>query len=215
MWTNFFLEIKFFWNEKCVEAMTTTKRRRREWITLYIEKTWRNYLRTSNEKKRIIAKKKKIEFKQIFRIICDSSSSLWRLIRWARTRNHKSKNTSKISNFSRRDAKNNVFEMTTNFEFKIRFLSNFFFQTRSRLISSTCRILIISTSFWNRHFLSRKMKFDKRSNDANRIIFSNLTTFSIAFSKYSLINWCRIWWICFEFASRWIIIHVVFARFIL
>jgi hypothetical protein len=75
-WTNFFFEIKFFWNEKCVKAITTTKRRRREWITLHIEKIWRNYLKASNEKKRIIAKKQKIEFKQIFRIICDSSSNL-------------------------------------------------------------------------------------------------------------------------------------------
>jgi hypothetical protein len=78
-WTSFSSEIKFFWNEKCAEAMTMTKRRRREWITLHIEKAWRNYLRTLNEKKRIIAKKKKIEFKQVFHIICNSSSNLWRL----------------------------------------------------------------------------------------------------------------------------------------
>jgi hypothetical protein len=126
-WANFFFEIKFFWNEKCAEAMTTTRRRRRKWITLHIEKTWQNYLKASNEKKRIIAKKKKIEFRQIFCIICDSSSNFWRLARWARIRNHKSRNTSKISNLSRRDAKNNAFEVTTNFEFKIRFLSNLFF----------------------------------------------------------------------------------------
>jgi hypothetical protein len=126
-WANSFFEIKLFWNEKCAEAITTTRRRRREWITLHIEKTWRNYLRASNEKKRIIAKEKKIEFKQVFRIISDSSSNLWRLIRWARTRSHKSRNTSKISNFSRSDAENNVFEVTTNFEFKTRFLSNLFF----------------------------------------------------------------------------------------
>jgi hypothetical protein len=75
-WTNFFFEIKFFWNEKCVKAITTTKRWRREWITLHIEKIWRSYLKASNEKKRIIAKKQKIEFKSIFRIICDSSSNL-------------------------------------------------------------------------------------------------------------------------------------------
>jgi hypothetical protein len=62
-WTNFFSEIKLFWNEKCAETMTMTKRRRREWTSLHIEKIWRNYLRTSNEKKRIIARKKKIEFK--------------------------------------------------------------------------------------------------------------------------------------------------------
>jgi hypothetical protein len=58
-WTNFSFEIKFFWNEKCAEAITTTRRRRKEWITLHIEKAWRNYLKTSNEKKRIIARKKK------------------------------------------------------------------------------------------------------------------------------------------------------------
>jgi hypothetical protein len=80
-WANFFFEIKLFWNKKCAEAITTTRRWRRKWTTLHIEKAWRNYLRASNEKKRIIAKKKKIEFKQVFRIICDSSSSLWRLIR--------------------------------------------------------------------------------------------------------------------------------------
>jgi hypothetical protein len=75
-WTNLFFEIKLFWNEKCAEAMTTTRRERREWITLHIEKIWRNYLKASSEKKRIIAKKKKIEFKQVFRIICDSSLNL-------------------------------------------------------------------------------------------------------------------------------------------
>jgi hypothetical protein len=58
-WTNFSFEIKLFWNEKFVETMTTTKRWRRKWTSLHIEKIWRNYLRTSNEKKRIIAKKKK------------------------------------------------------------------------------------------------------------------------------------------------------------
>jgi hypothetical protein len=126
-WANFFSEIKLFWNEKCAEAMTTTRRRRRKWTSLHIEKIWRNYLRTLNEKKRIIAKKKKIEFRQVFRTICDSSSNLWRLIRWARIRSHKSRNTSKISDFSRRDAENNALEVTTNFEFKTRLLSNLFF----------------------------------------------------------------------------------------
>ncbi len=141
-WTNFFFEIKLFWNEKCAEAVTTTKRRRRKWISLHIEKIWRNYLRTLNEKKRIIAKKKKIEFKQVFRTICDSSSNLWRLIRWARIRSHKSKNTSKISNLSRRDVESNAFEVTTNFEFKIRFLSNLFF-------SNTIEIDLIDMSNFN------------------------------------------------------------------
>jgi hypothetical protein len=141
-WANFFLEIKLFWNEKCAEAITTTSRRRKKWTTLHIEKAWRNYLRASNEKKRIIARKKKIEFRQVFHIICDSSSNLWRLIRWARTRNHKSKDTSKISNLSRRDAESSALEVTTNFEFKTRFLSNLFF-------SDTIEIDLIDMSNFN------------------------------------------------------------------
>jgi hypothetical protein len=80
-WARFFFEIKLFWNEKYAKAVTMTRRRRREWSMLHIEKIWHNYLRASNKKKRIIIKKKKIEFRQTFRIICDSSSSLWRLVR--------------------------------------------------------------------------------------------------------------------------------------
>jgi hypothetical protein len=126
-WANFFSEIKLYWNEKCADAVTTTRRRRREWTILHIEKAWRNYLKASNEKKRIIARKKKIEFKQVFRTICDSSTSLWRLARWARTRNHKSKNTSKILDLSRRNIENNVLEIAIDFEFKTRLLSDLFF----------------------------------------------------------------------------------------
>ncbi len=37
-WAKFSFEIKLFWNEKCVKIVTTTKRRRRKWTTLHIEK---------------------------------------------------------------------------------------------------------------------------------------------------------------------------------
>jgi hypothetical protein len=126
-WANLSSEIKLYWNEKCADAVTTARRRRREWTILHIEKVWRNYLKTSNEKKRIIAKEKKIEFRQVFRSICDSSTNFWRLARWTRIRSHKSKDTSKILDFSRRDIESNVLEIATDFEFKIRFLSDLFF----------------------------------------------------------------------------------------
>jgi hypothetical protein len=162
-WANFSFEIKLFWNEKYAEAMTTTKRRRRKWTSLHIEKAWRNYLRTSNEKKRIIAKEKKIEFKQIFRTICDSSSSFWRLTRWARIRSHKSKDTSKISDLSRRDVENNAFEVTTNFEFKIRLLLNFFF-------SSTIEIDFIDMSNFNYLNVVLKSSFLIMKNEIRQTI---------------------------------------------
>jgi hypothetical protein len=140
-----------------------TKRRRRKWIKLHIEKVWRNYLKASNEKKRIIAKKKKIEFKQVFCIIRDSSSNFWRLIRWARTRNHKSRNTSKISNFSRRDAKSNILEVITNFEFKTRFLSNLFF-------SNTIEIDFIDMSSFNYLMIVLKLSFFITKNEIRQTI---------------------------------------------
>jgi hypothetical protein len=87
-------------------------------------------------------KRKEIEFKQIFRIIYDSSSNLWRLIRWARIRNHKSRNTSKISNLLRRDAESNALVIATNFEFKIRLLFRLFF-------SNTIEIDFIDMSSFN------------------------------------------------------------------
>jgi hypothetical protein len=108
-------------------------------------------------------KKKKIEFRQVFRIICDSSSNFWRLIRWARTRNHKSRNTSKISNLSRRDAESNAFEVTTNFEFKIQLLSNLFF-------SDTIEIDFIDTSNYNYLNVVLKSSFLITKNEIRQTI---------------------------------------------
>jgi hypothetical protein len=57
-WNRSFIETKFFWNDRCVDAMTTIKRKRREWTTTHSTNVWRDYLRVSNEKKKIINKKK-------------------------------------------------------------------------------------------------------------------------------------------------------------
>jgi hypothetical protein len=61
-WNKFFIETKFFWNDRCVDAMTTIKRKRREWTTTHSTNVWRDYFRVSNEKKKIINKKKKMKF---------------------------------------------------------------------------------------------------------------------------------------------------------
>jgi hypothetical protein len=60
---------------------------------------------------------------------------------------------------------------------------NSFFQTSQRLISSTCRVLIIRISSRNRHFSSRKTKLNKWSDVVNRTMHQNSTTYLIAFSK--------------------------------
>ncbi len=71
-WSRFFIETKFFWNDRCVDAITTIKRKRREWTTTHSTNVWRDYLRVSNEKKKIINKKKRWNFVEFFELFATS-----------------------------------------------------------------------------------------------------------------------------------------------
>jgi hypothetical protein len=119
--------MKFFWNDRCVDAMTTIKRKRREWTTTYSTNVWRDYLRVSNEKKKIINKKKKMKFRRVFRVICNISLRFWRFVRWTKFKNHRFKKISKIFDLIRRNQKNNVLECVNDFNFKTKFLIELFF----------------------------------------------------------------------------------------
>jgi 4-hydroxy-3-methylbut-2-en-1-yl diphosphate synthase IspG/GcpE len=125
-WSRFFIETKFFWNDRCVDVMTTIKRKRRKWTTTHSTNVWRNYFRVSNEKKKII-NKKKMKFRRIFRAICNISSRFWRLIREAKSKNHRLREVSKIFDLIRRNQKDNVLECVNNFDFKMRLLIEFLF----------------------------------------------------------------------------------------
>jgi hypothetical protein len=71
-WSKSFIETKFFWNDRCVDVMTTIKRKRREWTATHSTNVWRNYLRVLNEKKKIINKKKKWNFVEFFELSATS-----------------------------------------------------------------------------------------------------------------------------------------------
>jgi hypothetical protein len=75
-WSRFSIETKFFENDRCVDAMMTIERKRREWTATHSTNVWRDYLRVSNEKKKIINKEKKMKFRRVFRAICNISSKL-------------------------------------------------------------------------------------------------------------------------------------------
>ncbi len=66
-WTKFVSKSKSHWNQKCVDVVSTAKRKRRVWSTMRTEQSWQKYLKATNEKKKIIARKKKIKFRQTFR----------------------------------------------------------------------------------------------------------------------------------------------------
>ncbi len=107
--------------------MSTARRKRRVWSTMRTKQSWQKYLRTTNEKKKIIARKKKIEFRQTFRFLINSSSRFWRLIVWAKNRNHKSREISKISALTERNAVEIVLETIEDFAFKTKMLHKHFF----------------------------------------------------------------------------------------
>jgi hypothetical protein len=129
-WSRSFIETKLFWNDRCVDAMTTIRRKQREWTTTHSTNVWRDYLRVSNEKKKIINKKKKMKFRRVFRVICNTSSRLWRLVRWAKSKSHRFRKISKISDLIRRNQKDNVLECVNDFDFKMRLLIELFFLIR-------------------------------------------------------------------------------------
>ncbi len=105
----------------------TTRRKRRVWFAMRTEQTWHKYFKTTNEKKKIIARKKKIEFRQAFRFFIDTSFKLWRLIVWAKNKNHKSRKVSKIFALTKRNASDVILETIEDFSFKIEMLHQHFF----------------------------------------------------------------------------------------
>jgi single-stranded DNA-specific DHH superfamily exonuclease len=106
------------------------------------EQSWQKYIRATNEKKKIIAREKKIEFRQIFRFFIDSSSKLWRLIVWAKNRSHKSREISKISALTKRNAVEVVLETIEDFAFKTKMLHKHFFSNTTETNLSDLQIFI-------------------------------------------------------------------------
>ncbi len=131
-WAKFVSKFKSHWNQRCVDAVLTTRRKRRVWFAMRAKQIWHEYLKTINEKKKIIARKKKIEFRQAFRFFIDTSFELWRLVLWAKNKNHKSKDVSKILALTRRNASDVILETIEDFLFKIEMLHQHFFSNTTK-----------------------------------------------------------------------------------
>ncbi len=57
-WTKFVSKSKSQWNQKCVDVVLTTRRKRRVWFMMRTEQTWHEYFKTTNKKKNHRTKKK-------------------------------------------------------------------------------------------------------------------------------------------------------------
>ncbi len=180
-WIKFVSKFKSHWNQRCVDVVLTTRRKRRVWFAMRTEQTWHEYLKTTNEKKKIIARKKKIEFRQEFRFFIDTSFEFWRLIVWAKNKNHKSKEVFKIFALTRKNEFDVIHETIEDFLFKIEMLHQYFFSdtTKTNLndLSKFNYRVFVEKSIIN----IQKTKLCKSSNVANRTMLQNLTTSQIKF----------------------------------
>jgi hypothetical protein len=150
-----------------------------------IKQSWQKYFKAMNEKKKTIAKEKKIEFRQIFRSFINSSSRFWCLIVWAKNRNHKSRKIFKISALTEKNAVEIVLETIEDFAFKTKMLHKHFFQTRQKRICLICKLSFIAQLSQRRNRAFKRTKLNKLLNVANQTTSQNLTTFRIKFWKFS------------------------------
>jgi hypothetical protein len=87
----------------------------------------------SNERKeKNNCTKKKIEFRQTFKSFINSSSRFWRLIVWAKNRNHKSREIFKISILTKKNAVEIVLKTIKDFAFKTKMLHKHFFSNTTK-----------------------------------------------------------------------------------
>jgi hypothetical protein len=131
-WTKFVSKSKSHWNQKCHDVVSTARRKQRVWSTMRTKQSWQKYLKATNEKKKIIARKKKIKYRQTFKSFINSSTRFWRLIVWAKNRNHKSKEIFKISTLTKRNTIEIVLETIEDFAFKTKMLHKHFFSNTTK-----------------------------------------------------------------------------------
>ncbi len=139
-------------------------------------------MKTNDWKQKIIQKIKKINFRQEIEKTIDIFTNLWRLIKWAKDKNHLFREIFKmfILKFNNRTI--------DTFKKKIDMFKNVFFQHHHRSIWSTFRssfILIRSNVFR----ALRKRKFLRSLSDLSLIKSRVLTTSSTNCSKHALSSW--------------------------
>jgi hypothetical protein len=118
---------QFFWNSKCSKVVTTIKRKRKKWSSRRTKKSSKIYLKFIDVKKKIIVKKKKLKFKKNLKKFTAQTASFWRLARWAKSQNHRSKKMFKISNLIQKNSLEETTRIVKNFENKANMLTKQFF----------------------------------------------------------------------------------------
>ncbi len=129
---------KFFWIKECDDAVRNIRRLRRRWSFTQNLNDWSKYMKTNDRKQKIIQKVKRINFRQEIEKTIDISTSLWRLAKWAKDRNHLSREIFKMLILKFNDRTIDTFEK------KIDMFKSVFFSA-----SSSIDLIDISRFFYS------------------------------------------------------------------
>jgi hypothetical protein len=105
------------------ETLSKTMKRVTHWTQL------KNISACDKRQEKSHCQKKKLKFRKTFEFFTNQTTSLWRLARWARSKNHLSKKIFKISDLIQKKSKESIIRKAIEFEDKIDKLFTQFFSS--------------------------------------------------------------------------------------
>jgi hypothetical protein len=158
--------VKSFWNEQCNAAIKDTRKLRRRWSASRDSHDLTFYMKINDRKQKIIQKTERVNFRQKIEKIVETFTNLWRFVKWAKNKNHQSREMFKMFIFKFNDL------TTETFDEKAKMFKNVFFSTSSSIElddiqkSFYFRFIKCSLSITKRKMLKiiRRIVFDKISN---------------------------------------------------
>jgi hypothetical protein len=138
-WAIFNRRVKSFWNEQCNVAIKNTRKLRRRWSASRDSHDLTFYMKINDRKQKIIQKTKRVNFRQKIEKIVETLTNLWRFVKWAKNKNHQSREVLKMLILKFDDLTIETFDE------KAKMFKSVFFST-----SSSIELDDISRSFYSR-----------------------------------------------------------------
>jgi hypothetical protein len=138
-WAIFNQHVKSFWNKQCSAAIKNTHKLRRLWSASRDSYDLILYMKINDRKQKIIQKTKRVNFRQKIEKIVEKFTSLWRLVKWTKNKNHQLREMFKMLTLKFNDLSIETFDE------KAKMFKSVFFST-----SSSIELDDISKSFYSR-----------------------------------------------------------------
>jgi hypothetical protein len=172
-WAIFNRHVKSFWNEQCSATIKDTRKLRRLWSASRNSHDLTFYMKINDRKQKIIQKIKRVNFRQKIEKIVETFTNLWRFVKWAKNKNHQSREVFKMLILKFNDLTIEIFDE------KAKMFKSVFFST-----SSSIELDDISRSFYFR-FIECSFSITKRKmlKIIKRIVFDKISSFDKIINK--------------------------------